>query len=121
VDEIDAHKTTVVPDLDLRHWLESGTDEVRELIVEACVPKRRVSLSRRGHLGSAPMDIRTSAPEERESVLSGLAAFASELLDEPPKTLRAAGALAVCATPKQAKALAEHRLVKTIRPNRRLG
>ncbi len=57
---------------------------------------------------------------KRDEALAELSAFASSLLPEPPKTLRAAGALVLRATPAQARELAAHPLVKAIRPNRRL-
>ena len=53
-------------------------------------------------------------------MLKELAAFACQVLDEPPNTLSAAGALAVRANGKQARTLAENHLVKAVRWNRRL-
>jgi hypothetical protein len=109
----------VVPDSDLCAWIENEGKDVRELIVEVKMPPRKVSVGpdRRIH---RVMGGESSEGRKREEILAEVASFAAEVLDEPPNPLKAAGALALRATGKQARKLAEHELIQAIRPNRRL-
>lgn len=110
----------MVNDTDLRNWMETEGEAVRELIVEVKLPRRKVSVVPGVPGEAAVVKVKSAAGTKREKVLAELASFAAEMLDEPPNALKAAGALALRATAKQARALAQHRLVKAIRPNRHL-
>lgn len=107
----------VVPDEGLRAWMATGGPGTRELIVEAAIPRVQVHLEFRGQ---EPLvgKVDGSGREEREHVLQELVQFAEGVLSQPPSVLAAAGAIAVRATPEQARALAQSPLVRAIRPNR---
>jgi hypothetical protein len=110
----------VVQDPDLREWLNAGGGDPQELIVELNLPPRKSAVVQGTRGRWTP---RLEGPDhaaERDRALAELSAFAAQLLKQSPITLRAAQALAVSATPEQARQLAAHPLVKAIRPNRRL-
>jgi hypothetical protein len=110
-----------VQDKDLARWMFSESDEVREIIVEARVPNRRVTIRKEDGNTGAFTDIKSSSPLKRTKVIEELDSVINGILDEPPVQLRAAGALAVRATGKQALDFVDHTLVKFIRPNRWIG
>ena len=109
-----------VPDADVAAWLSTNSQDARELIVEAQLPRRRVIVQKRADGRMAPVGIQSIAAEERAATLSQLYDFLSERLEVSPVLLKAAGAIAVRATSQQVRQFANHPLVKAIRPNRRL-
>src|SRR5713226_2230400 len=110
-----------VQDADLAQWLSSDGNDVRELIVEACLPDRKVTLGRRADGRRIPAGVESIAPTERAATLAEFHSFLTALLEVPPVLLKAAGAVAVKATSRQVRQFVEHPLVKSIRPNRRLA
>ena len=82
-----------VPDADLLKWLDSESDVVLEIIVEASLPKRKVIMRRRPDGVQAPIDMKSSSPTERSRVMDELNSVISGIMHEPPVTLKAAGAL----------------------------
>jgi hypothetical protein len=109
-----------VKDAEIAEWLGRDSSDARELIVEAKLPVRKVTVQKRADGRVVPDEINGSAASDRAAVLAELHDFLSEKLDVPPVLLKAAGALAVRATSQQVRQFAEHPLVKSIRPNRRL-
>jgi len=110
----------VVQDPGLREWLNADRGGPQEVIVELNLPPRKSAVVQDTRGRWTP---RLEGPDhaaERDQALAELSAFAAQLLKQSPITLRAAQALAVTATPEQVRELAAHRLVKAIRPNRRL-
>jgi hypothetical protein len=114
-----AHRNLKVEDTALRDWLASDRGDAGELIVEASVPPRSVSVGVRAHGRVAATGITGDRPA-RQAVLDELGAYLADTLRTHPTLLRSAGAFAVKASPQEARRIASHRLVKTIRPNRRL-
>ena len=110
-----------VQDADLAQWLSLDRGDVRELIVEARLPDRKIILGRRADGHRVPAGIESIAPTERAAALAELHSFLTALLDVPPVLLKAAGAVAVRATSRQVRQFVRHPLVKTIRSNRRLA
>lgn len=108
-------------DPDLIAWLSAGGEEERELIVEARTPPRRVSFQKRSDGRAIPVAIDSPPSSQRAAVLEQLSAFLADELHLSAKVLTAAGALVVRATGPQIEQLADHPLVKAIRPNRRLA
>jgi hypothetical protein len=109
-----------VQDADTIAWLSADSNEARELIVEAKLPARKILMQERGGR-SVPAGIDAKASAERAAVLTELYDFLAEQVDIPPVLLKAAGAIAVRATGQQARQFANHPLIKSIRPNRKLG
>lgn len=108
-----------VQDSELAAWLAHDSGETRELIIDAALPVRKIAFSRQGNGRLRPSNIRSDG-SARHRLLHELEADLAEVLDTPPKVLETAGALAIKATGSQVRELAEHPLVKAIRPNRRL-
>jgi hypothetical protein len=113
-------RSGVTLESDLVAWSEGGGDDVRELIVEAKVPPRRVRLAEGNSQRQLPEAVVTSSEGDRELVLNRLHEDLSRLLDQPVTLLKSAGALVVQANREQLRAIIEHPLVKAVRPNRRL-
>jgi hypothetical protein len=109
-----------VKDAEIAEWLAGDSNDTRELIVEARLPARKVTVQKRADGRVVPDDINGSAASGRASVLAELHDFLSGNLDVPPVLLKAAGAIAVRATSQQVRQFAGHPLVKSIRANRRL-
>ena len=108
-----------VKDRELLAWLAAESDDTQELIVEAAVPERKVSFTKRPGGRTAASGIDSGPAAEREAVLDELNEFLTRQLDSPTTVLKSAGAIAVRATSRQVRAFADHRLVKAIRPNRK--
>ena len=110
-----------VKDAELRAWLEATTDEVRDVIVEAALPPRRVVFEKGPGAGASPRSIDSTNDQDRESLLSELDQQLREIVgNEKTRILKAAGAIVVRATAEEIHAMARQPLVKAIRPNRRL-
>ena len=107
-----------VRDKDLARWMFSESNEVREIIVEARVPNRRVTIRKKNDTSRVFTDMKSTSPLKRKKVIEELDSVINGILDEPPVRLKAAGALAVRATGKQALKFVDHTLVRFIRPNR---
>lgn len=107
-------------DNELTKWLDTMNDEPREVIVEARVPQRRVRLGAGVTPGSRAREVITEKGPSRETVLEQLQSFLSELFGNPPRILRAAGAIAVLATRDQVRQIVSHPSVKAVRANRKL-
>jgi hypothetical protein len=110
-----------VQDADLVEWLARDSDDPRELIVEAKLPARKVTVQKGIDGRMFPNGINGLAASDRTPVLAELYAYLADKVDIPPVLLKAAGAIAVKATSQQVRQFAEHPLIKAIRPNRRLG
>jgi hypothetical protein len=104
---------------DLVGWMNQDSGEVRDLIVEARLPTRKVRFQ-----GPLPLRPTASGVEgggpERVATLEHLRSYVSDVLRIPTSVLQAAGALVISANSRQVRELATHELVKAIRPNRRL-
>ena len=85
-----------VQDADLAQWLSSDGNDVRELIVEACLPDRKVTLGRRADGHRVPAGVESSDPTERAAALTELYSLLTALLDVPPVLLKAADANGFC-------------------------
>ena len=110
-----------VKDAELRAWMEATTDEVRDVIVEAALPPRRVVFQRRPGAGASPKSIDSTDDQDRESLLDDLDQQLREIVGvEKTRVLKTAGAIVVRATAKEIHAIAKQPLVKAIRTNRRL-
>ena len=107
-----------VHDRELLAWLSGDGDEKQELIVEAAVPRRKVSFRAVPDGRLLPATIGGSA--KKKAILEELASYLTELLHTRPTLLRAAGAFAVRATGSEAERLLDHPLVRSVRLNRRL-
>ena len=114
------HHWKTILDADLVEWLARDSDNARELIVEARLPARKVTVQKGADGRVLPDGINGSATSDRTAVLAELHAYLADKLEVPPVLLKAAGAVAVKATSQQVRQFAEHPLVKAIRPNRRL-
>ena len=110
---------TTIKDPELIAWVAGDSDELRELIVEARLPERKVTFRNEGGR-PVPSGSQSESTVNRESVLAALDAFLTELLDHSTTVLKAAGAIAVKASSRQVRQFANHHWVKAIRPNRRL-
>jgi hypothetical protein len=115
------HHWKTVQDADIVDWLAKDSNDARELIVEARLPARKVTVQKRADGRVVPDGINGSAASDRAAVLAELHDFLSDKLDVPPVLLKAAGAIAVRATSQQVRQFAGHPLVKSIRANRKLG
>src|SRR5215213_1905153 len=104
--------TKKIKDPDLVLWVAEEGGDVREILVDAVLPDRKISFNR------AP-DGRLR-PRGRQEALKKLRALLARLVDTPPVVLEAAGALAVRANGHQVRQFVDHPLVKSVRPNRRL-
>ncbi len=109
-----------VADRDLRDWLTQTREEVRELLVEAVLPQRRVIFKKQAGARHIPLGMESDAPT-RASVLDELNQYLSSLLQRRSTLLRAAGAFAVEANGPEVQKLLQHPLVKAVRINRKLG
>ncbi len=107
-----------IRDVELTDWLARSSDEVRELIVVAAVPRRRVSLLRGAGGRMLPTDVASSG--SRTEVLEELGSYLKDLLKTSPTLLKAAGALAVRASGRQAQELLGHPLVRSLKLSRKL-
>lgn len=111
-----------VMDTELRGWLESATDEVRDVIVEATLPPRRVAF--RPDAGATPLPASIDAGNEpdRELMLEELSTQLRNVAGvEKTRVLKSAGAIVVRATAAQIRTIAQQPSVKAIRPNRRIS
>jgi hypothetical protein len=113
-------QTDRILDSDLAAWLEADGDDTREMIVEAKVPARTVSLGQGPSGLHLPKAIRTEGHGDRAEVLRELQDDLNRLLGGTTSLLRAAGAIAVRANREQFLEILKHPLVKVVRANRRL-
>ena len=105
----------------LGDWLLRAGEGTQEIIVEAAVPARKVT-SRRGVGGRyqpSALAKDKGSGLGRAEVLDRLGSYLTCLLPEPPTALHGAGAFAVRANSDQLRHIAQHPLVRAIRPNRR--
>lgn len=107
-------------DANLIAWLATDSSDTRELIVEARLPARKVTIQKHANGRISPTETDATAASERAAALAELHDFLSKRLDVPPVLLKAAGAVAVRATSQQVRQFADHPLVKSIRSNRKL-
>ncbi|HSS51471.1 MAG TPA: hypothetical protein VLX28_21210 [Thermoanaerobaculia bacterium] len=109
-----------VHDPELADWLSRENGEVREILVDAVLPRRTVSFEERGgRLRPAKLQ-EVPATTGRKEALRQLRSLLERLLEAPPVVLEAAGALAIRATSRQVLDFVDHPLVKSVRPNRHL-
>jgi len=109
-----------VMDAELRAWLESTTEEVLDVIVEAALPPRRIIFQQRPGPGASPESIHSAGDSDRDSLLDELDHQLREIVGvAKTRVLRAAGAIVVRATAKDIQAIAKQPMVKAIRTNRR--
>lgn len=109
-----------VHDPELADWLSQESGEVREILVDAVLPRRTVSLGESGNRLRPTGLQETPGANGRKEALRQLRTFLERLLETPPVILETAGALAVRATSREVRELVDHPLVKSVRPNRRL-
>ena len=110
-----------VKDAELRAWMETTTDELRDVIVEAALPPRRVVFQHRSAGGASPKSIDSADEQNRESLLEELDQHLREIVGvEKTRVLKTAGAIVVRATAEEIHAIAKQPLVKAIRTSRRL-
>ncbi|HEX4964799.1 MAG TPA: hypothetical protein VF173_28560 [Thermoanaerobaculia bacterium] len=107
-----------VHDPELTDWLSREDGEVREILVDAALPRRTVSFEERGGRLRPTAIPEAPAANGRKEALRQLRLFLEKLLGTPPVLLEAAGALAVRATSRQVRGFVDHPLVKSVRPNR---
>jgi hypothetical protein len=104
---------------DLIEWLASDSEEEREVIIEARLPRRTLPPKQRS-TGVSSTPRKSATAQERAEVLAELDSFLARQLSSPRVMLRAAGAIALRTTGRQAHRLLGHPLIKAIRFNRRL-
>jgi hypothetical protein len=109
-----------VRDPELADWLSRESGEIREVLVDAVVPRRSVAFEEAGGRPRAAELRELSTGNGRKEVLRRLRALLEPFLDSPPVVLEAAGALAIRATGRQVRGFVDHPLIKAVRPNRRL-
>lgn len=109
-----------VLDTELKAWAEGEGDDQRELLVEARVPKRTVSLGNSPSGRILPRVVETAKHVDRNSLLEELQHDLDELLGTTTNLLRSAGAVAVRANREQLRQIVRHPLVRVVRSNRRL-
>ena len=109
-----------VLDAELKAWAEGEGDDQRELLVEARVPKRTVSLGNSPSGRILPREVETAKNVDRNSLLEELQHDLDELLGTTTNLLRSAGAVAVRANREQLRQIVRHPLVRAVRSNRRL-
>lgn len=109
-----------VLDPELADWLSRENGEVREILVDAALPRRSVVFEGAGSRPRAARIEEASPGVGRKEVLGQLRRLLETFLDSPPVVLEAAGALAVRATSRQVRNFVGHPLVKSVRLNRRL-
>jgi hypothetical protein len=110
-----------VRDPELADWLSRESGEIREILVDADLPRRTVTFEETTGGRPRAAGLReASSGSGRKEILRRLRAFLEPFLDTPPVVLEAAGALAVRATGRQVRGFVDHPLVKAVRPNRRL-
>ena len=80
-----------VLDAELKAWAEGEGDDQRELIVEARVPKRTVSLGNSPSGRILPREVDTAKNADRNSLLEELQHDLDELLGTTTNLLRSAG------------------------------
>ncbi|HBL26745.1 MAG TPA: hypothetical protein DD490_07920 [Acidobacteria bacterium] len=110
-----------IRDPELADWLLQESGEVREVLVDADLPRRTVTLDGTGGGRPRATGLHDAAGSGgRQEILRRLRALLEPFLDTPPVVLEAAGAVAVRATGRQVRGFVDHPLVKAVRPNRRL-
>ncbi len=88
-----------VQDPDVLVWLSADSSDEWELIVEVRLPERKVTMQKRDDGSLVPTGLKSNTTSERAAALVKLHVFLTDLLDVPPVLLKAAGAIAVRATP----------------------
>jgi len=106
-------------DADLVTWLSEEGDDLRELIIEAKVPRRTVNLVSPPSKYLLPEEIKGNS-SDRTRALEGLQSYLSELLGTSTNLLRSAGAVVVRANREQLRQIIRHPLVRSVHSNRRL-
>jgi len=109
----------VIPDSELDTWLQSGIGGERELIVEARLPARKLSV--RQSAGRKLLIQGRGSEKDRSDRLRELWALIAAAVATEPVLLNSAGAVAVRATPVEVRKFAGSPLIRAIRPNRRLA
>ena len=84
-----------VLDAELKAWAEGEGDDQRELLVEARVPQRTVSLGNSPSGRVLPREVETAKNVDRNSLLEELQHDLDELLGTRTNLLRSAGAVAI--------------------------
>lgn len=103
-------------------WLSSDNDVTEELIVEAKLPQRRVTLRKRSGTRWSPTSIESEDSfANRVRILERLDEYLREETGNPTKILFAAGAIVVRANSQQARAILGNPQVSAIRMNRAVG
>jgi hypothetical protein len=105
---------------ELLAWANGEGSDRRELIVEATLPRRTVSLEKSDSGRVLPREVKPGSTGSRATVLLQLQHDLNELLGTSTSVLRAAGAIAVRADRTQLRQIARHPLVRAVRPNRRM-
>ncbi len=112
----------IAMDAEVRGWLESTSGEVRDVIVEAALPPRRVVFQQRPGTAPIPKSIDSSSDSDRETLLNKLDQTLREMGGvQKTRVLKAAGAIVVRASAKEIQVIAQQPMVKAIRANRRFA
>ena len=116
----DSTKHKVNLDADLAEWLAIDSDDTRELIVEAIVPRRTVQLSSGTSRPTIPTRVESDKGEDRAHILEELHDYLKDQLNGHANLLHVAGAVAVRANQNQLRQIMRHPRVKAVRQNRKL-
>src|SRR5262249_47070299 len=117
-----AEQSKSIPALDagLEAWLDTEGDDMREVIVEARVPQRRVRLAAGTPQQRHAEEVTTEEGADRTEVLQELQEFLTTVIGRRPRILHAAGAIPLHVTRDQLRQIVGHPLVRAVRTNRRL-
>lgn len=109
-----------IMDSELHAWLESATDEVCDVIVEAVLPPRRVQFKKQPGLQAPLKSIHSGDSSDRKTLLNDLAIRLAKIIGiEKIHVLQSAGAIVVRATATALQTISKDPQVKAIRKNRR--
>ena len=110
----------VIPDASLRSLIDDDPDHVCSLIVEADLPKRSFTVSRRPNKRTIS-ESQPKSSSDRESVLAQLADELRAIVgDKNMKVLKSAGAVVIQVPANKLKKVCRVANVRAIRPNRKL-
>jgi hypothetical protein len=105
----------------LKTWMTSEDTDVREVIVEACLPPRHVEMAKGDYGRSVPVKLVSGSPEVRIKILGELHDFLNQHMHLRATVLKSAGAVVVCASGDDVQLILKNPLVKAVRPNRKLS
>lgn len=114
--------TPVAVPQEVTEWMECADSQPREFIVQADLPKRKVSLSfEKGRRVFAEIASEADSVKDRLEILERLMASIAEVAPDDAKVLKSAGAIAVRVLPKQLQQIAALPGIAEIRINRKFS